>query len=420
MHTHHRTHVIRYGVVTLLVGVALYASVPVLNAAVIRTGSTYTLESDAGIEGDAYLVGEDVTTRGSATGDVLVAAGSGTITGPIGGDALLLGGTLTVTAPVAGDVRAVGGELSLSGSTTEDAILAGGTVILTDTSSVGGDLLVYADYLELNGIVAGHVEAHARSVIVRGTLTGPAEFDANESLTFTGDAQVMSETRYRAPREAVVADTVQVAGTLIYEPVPDGAEDAPDADWTGFLVRALIAIVAGVLLLVLFPRFTNAASVRALTNNGTLALIGFAVLVCTPLLTLIMLVSFVGIVPGIVILLLYLLALTVAFAFSPVLAGTMLARWLSKTDLPTVAWVSFGAFALSFITLLPFVGWLVRFLVFLVALGTVCIFAYEGLWKKRRDADTLAPGTAAGDNTTPPPSDHEADTHAAPDTPDKQ
>jgi hypothetical protein len=355
----------------------------VSEAAVVRTGAEYTLEADAAVEGDLYLVGERITTQGSTTGDVLVVASAAELGGPVGGDVLVAAGNATVVSgPVDGDFRAAAGELTLATRVAEDAIILGGNVILTDETTIGGDLLVYADYLEIAGTVNGHVEAHARSIIVHGTLLGQADFDARESFTASDKARLADTVRYSAPREGMISDAALIEGEIMFTPTDTRTSEDP-IDWWGALIGTLVSLGAGVALLLLFPAFTRRATEHALANNGSAVLVGLVASFAVPVCIVLAGITIVGAVPALALFALYGLGMMAAFALSPVLAGAILARWLKKGDGRYWAWVSLGAFTLSCITLLPIVGFLVRMLVFFVALGTLAMLAYESLWKKR-------------------------------------
>jgi len=390
------------------VACAYLGAVVVSEAAVVRTGTEYTLEADAGVQGDLYLVGERITTQGSTTGDVLVVASAAELAGPVGGDVLVAAGTATVASgPIDGDFRAAAGELTLATRVAEDAVILGGNVILTDKTTIGGDLLVYADYLEIAGTVNGHIEAHARSIIVHGTLLGQADFDARESFTASDKARFADTVRYSAPREGMISDTAIIEGEVMFTPTDTHAPE-DSIDWWGALIGALISLGAGVALLLLFPAFTRRATEHALTNNGSAVAVGLVVFFAAPVCIVLAGITVVGAVPALALFTLYGLGMMAAFALSPVLAGSILARWLKKGDGQYWAWVSLGAFTLSCITLLPIVGFLVRMLVFFVALGTLAMLAYDSLWKKRHESVAVPEATpdAGGESSGTPA--HEA------------
>ena len=390
-HSHYATRIRAIVGATGIVALCAYALTGY--AAVVRTGAVYTLEEHATIESDAYLVGESVYVAGTVDGDVFVVASNAHVTGPVGEDAFVVAGKATIQPEsVEGDLRVVAGEVTVATEVREDVIIVGGTVRITEESVIDGDFIVYADHLEVDGTVHGYIEAHARSAIVRGNILGPAAFDTRESFAVTGAARIADTLTYRAPREAAISETVNVEGTIQYEPLVREDAESGMEQWIGFLMRALIMFAGAFLLLKLFPGLTRSMTGHVLSNNGTAALTGLLILIGVPFAVLLLAITVIGLIPALVLLCLYGIGILIACALSPVLAGVILARWFKHSDEYHFGWAVIGAFALSFITLLPIVGVLVRLLVFLVALGTVYTFAYERVWKKRNDA--AAPDTS--------------------------
>jgi uncharacterized protein involved in cysteine biosynthesis len=76
-----------------------------------------------------------------------------------------------------------------------------------------------------------------------------------------------------------------------------------------------------------------------------------------------------------------------ACALAPILAGTALAMWLKKEDGQKWHWVSLGAIALALLTLVPVVGWIVRLIVFLSALGITARLIHEHVWMHRKSTE---------------------------------
>jgi cytoskeletal protein CcmA (bactofilin family) len=386
--------------VTLFVLSTSFAS-----AAVIRIGDIYTHGTDSVQEGDTYLFGDTVSVHGSSTDDLFVFAGTSDVLGPVGGDAFTVGGKVHVTSSVTGDLRAAGGEVYVMGDVEEDALLFGSTVIIGEDARIGGDLLVYAEYVEMLGTVAGNVTIRSQHVAVAGVVEGPARIEISESLELRGGARFDSGLTYRSHNELTIPTDVSVTGDVVHEPWGATEKSDNEAAWPGILFRILMSLLAGVLVLKLFPSFSREASTLVLANNGTIALTGLAVLVSVPVLALLLMATVFGIMPGTFILFAYGTGIVFAFALTPILAGTALAMWLKKEDGQQWHWVSLGATALVLLTLLPVVGWIVRLIVFLTAFGVTARILHERIWKRRKenegDTQTIEPVS------TDAPSTHE-------------
>jgi len=371
----------------LAIAVVALFGVSVAHAAVIRGGEHYVLERDSSIDGDGYFTGNELFLYGSTTGDLIALGSTVDMQGAVTDDALVLGGELNIAGNVGGDVRVAGGVVTLRGSTTEDVIAFGGTVIIDRDAHVGGNVLVYADELVVSGTVQGGLEAPwTRTTLIEGTILGPVQVSAQESVSIIGEAHLASDISYRAPREAFIPQTVTIEGELTY------LEGMPASDGfhlTGFLVKMLMGVVAAVLLMVLFPVFARRASGGALADNGLIALKGLGLMAFIPIVVFVMMLTVLGMIPALIIGIGYLLWLVVAAALAPVLAGALLARVLKREDAQNWAWASLGAITLSIIAQVAFVGWLLALIVYLAAFGTIGSLLYTQFWQRRKGETSL-------------------------------
>lgn len=370
---HHHTFIYKsLTLAVLIAGILVVTGLPqrASHAADVRTGQEYTFDNSASSTGDLYLLGKNVNVLGSVRGDLFTAGSVVTIRGPVSGDVLAAGGTVVLSAPVEGDARIAGGEVTINGTTSEDLIVAGGTVIVERGADIGGDLIAYADHLEVRGAVHGSVRIRARSAIFENSITGSADVNVSESLALSGDAHIGRTLTYSAPRKAIVSETARIDGATDFTEQQNNTHEA-GLDWMGLLVSALVAFVSGITLFKLFPRITRSIVEHTLSNNGTDALVGAGILFGTPIVLVVLMLTVLGFIPALAVFALYGLGMITAFAASPILAGTIVARWMKRGDGYSAAWISFGAFMLSFITLMPVIGALVRFVAFLALFGTV-------------------------------------------------
>ena len=126
----------------------------------------------------------------------------------------------------------------------------------------------------------------------------------------------------------------------------------------------------------------EAALIRSPRKLSILALIGFALLIATPMLVILLMVSFVGIGVALLLLALYLLLIMLSYVYAGLIAGSVLLRLVTKKTSATWKAAILGMFALYLLTLIPFVGGLVAFVLMLVAAGALFRIAYRFAWKR--------------------------------------
>jgi cytoskeletal protein CcmA (bactofilin family) len=359
------------------------------HAMVVRAGESYTLDSYATLEDDLYVVGENVTSAGTTTGDFLALGSYVEQSGVVSDDVFILGGNVVVTGTVGGDLRIVGGKVYLNGHVTEDVVLAGGTVTIGKDAVIDGDLFVMADYLVLEGTVHGLVEMKARVAELQGTIGKDVRAGVWEALSLTKNAVVEGSLTYHAPREAFISETASVKGNVEFVQV-DRTASEKSIDLYGLLFYILLTVVGAVAFALFFPSQARTMTTKALSDgSGMRMLKGFFLFIAWPLASLLLIVTILGAIPGIILLGTFGTVFFVAMAFTPVLAGVFLARWMKKEkDELSPLWASLGAVSITLIAYLPVFGWIIRFLILLLAFYTVSHMLYEGVWVTRKKGVT--------------------------------
>lgn len=354
------------------------------DAAVLRAGNEYEHPGDTTLDDDLYVAARDVTIAGTTTGDILTAGASVTLRGDVGADIAAAGGTVHVEGTVGGDARLVGGEVYVEGTVTEDLLVFGGTIALSEDATVEGDVLIFGDYVVLEGTVRGSVEVRARVVELRGTIEGETTVHARESLTIQDGSSLAGSLNYRAPREAFITDQAQVNGQVSFTQTERDQPTAGEMTVVGFVLRFLMVFVAAALLLLLIPSWAHAGTNVARERTGTMLAWGFAAIVLTPIAGVLLLVTVLGFFPGVAVLALYTAGLALAQAMVPIFAALLLSQWFTKEATISYPYIALGALVLCLIGLVPVLGPLVLILLFVLMFGTLAVRLYEVLIPFRR------------------------------------
>lgn len=342
---------------------------------------------------NAYLVGTDITVVAPLAGDVLAAGGTVTANAPISGDAMLAGGTVDVEKPVAGDVRIVGGQITVNAPVGGDLIIAGANVTASTSAK---DTRIAAGTVKLTG-AAGPVIIYGSDVTLSGEFTNDVTVEASDRITVEDGTHIHGALRYNAPEQIAVPSSARIEGGSIYVgsssflPSTEEAHTFAIAGATILFVVHLIAvlILAG-LLAGLFPHFTERVAERSLADRSPggfvlLALLGFGILVATPVLILILVFSFVGIGVALILIALYALFVMLAYVYAGVLAGAALSRGLLKRHVITWKEAVLGMLVLYIIGIIPVLGLLVKLVLMMVAGGAIASIAYAFAFRRSQD-----------------------------------
>ncbi len=294
---------------------------------VFLLGQSYTLASGETLDGSLAVVGGNVVIEEGATvnGDVVVVGGNLKINGDVNGDAAIIGGNLSVSAEVDGDVVIVGGQAVL----TETAVVDG------NVSSIGGQV-----EKEPGAEVTGTITNNAPPVDVPDVPTAPNVPNAPE---------VPSKPDFNVNFNPLW-DMLSVIGNAL-----------------------AVAAIGMLLTLFLQPQLDRVAD--AVVRQPVLAgSFGLLAVVVTPLAIILMIVTLILIPVAILVALL----LPLAWLFGMIALGQEVGERFTKAInqiWSPVLSTGFGTFLLvlvtGFIGLIPCVGWLIAFLVALLALGGV-------------------------------------------------
>jgi len=316
----------------------------------------------ATIDGDFVAAGQRIIVDGEVTGDIIGAAQEIEIRGAVGDDVRASGQYIHITAPVAGHIVAAGQSVTVDQDVGDWAWLAGSTVALQ--GSVGGDLKILAQATDINSEIDGSVE-----------VTG-------DELRLGPNAVVHGQVRWRSENEAEINPGAQIDGDFIHEPLPDYADELDSGGGIVFTLGLIIAVVAFFLL---FSHPLRTSADRIAAHPGISLVLGFVVLVSTPILVLILLISGFGAWLGLAILGVYFAVLLIG-----VLAGLFAVSDLALRRLrPNPAiWHALAAIivtivAVGLLTNVPYLGAITVLLIWLLGVGSICWLSWVVLHRGR-------------------------------------
>lgn len=349
-----------------------------------------------------YLTGSDVSIAAPLDADLFALGGTLTTSAPIGGDVLLAGGRVDVRKSVNGDVRAVAGELLVDGDVGGDLVAAAG--ILT-ASTTAKEMHLAGGTVRVAG-AGGDVTAYGADIYLSGTILGNVTVFASDKLFIADGTRIQGALKYDAPQQVLVPESATVAGGVIYTGsssfLPTN-EEAKRFAIAGagvlMLVRIVSVVIAAGLVAGLFPRVTSMVADRVLgqvpRRSILFALLGFGVIVATPVLIIFLLVSFVGFVVALLLAALYVLMLLLAYLYAGIMAGSALSRALMKRDHITWRTAVLGTLALYLVALVPVLGPLVVAFLVSASLGALIAATYHAAFgvAKEEDIEVLAEET---------------------------
>lgn len=345
--------------------------------------------------GNTYLAGVDVTITAAVPSDLLAVAGTLNILAPVAEDAFLAGATLDIGSPVEGDLRAAGGRIIVKEAISGDAVIGAGA--LTLLGPVEGETRIAAAQVRMLGGSGGAVTVYGGDILLAGEFNGDVEVLASDRLTIGEGTVIRGTLSYNAPQalsvpeSAVVEGGVVYTGTASYLPTLEEARTFAVAGAGVLLLVKILSVLVLVSVVVgLFPEASDRTVARILRPSADRFvlsfLLGFALMVATPVLMVLLVLSFVGIGLALLLAALYVVALVAAYAAAAVALGTALRRFIFKGRVVTWLNACAGAFVLQLLGMIPVLGSLLVFVAITTALGAIGVLAYRHAFTRNNNS----------------------------------
>lgn len=357
----------------------LFLIVTLLLAAPLIAGAQEASLTTA--RGNLYAAGPGIDISENVPNDIVAAGGQLTVTGSAGGGILAAGGEIMMSGRVNGDARMAGGNITIAGDIGGEAVIGAGKLHLLRNARIGSELMAAAGELILDGTINGRARAAGGRVRINGTINGDTDIKAGE-IVIGERAVINGDLRYESPREAVIEQGAVIKGEKKFtqkEVTPTGEKIAQTAVAL-WLLKVIAVMAAALAIYYLLREQTLTVTALALDRFGSELVRGFIVLIVIPALILLLFITMIGWLLGLLGLFFY-----IAFVIlSSVLGALVFTRWSSGyvfRKKPSFSWpaILLGVLIYQVIGLIPFIGWIFKFVFFLSSLGALSHMTYNSL-----------------------------------------
>ncbi len=328
---------------------------------------------------DLYSAGGLLNVKNDVNGDLVAGGGSVYVDGNISQDVMMGGGDVTLNGEIGDDVRVIGGSLKVDATIKGDLIAAGGDVNITDDTFVGGDMNLAAGNIVAGGEVNGDLRVAVGAIYLNTDVKGDAILANFDSIKFGPGARIQGNLSYRAHEPLEIPEGV-VQGEVIFKEIqtPHVEESVP-AIIAGFSLYSFLAtLFFGLFMIWLFRHYVTHTANTAYESTLKSLGIGFLILLLTPIVALVFLITTIGVPVALVLIAMWAVFLYVGKIMAAMLIGFKVVRVNSKSSFGRV----FGSFALgaliyTLVGMVPVVGWVINFLIVLIALGSMASYESE-------------------------------------------
>lgn len=360
----------------------ILVSIPVFAEAgpIIRSGEAVSVDATQVLKGDFYSFASKVTISGPAEDDVYVGGGTITVTAPVAKDLTILGGVAQIHGDIGDDLRVVGGEVTLGEVAVKgDVVVLGGTLTVLSGAKIEGDIIFMGGDLVIEGDVLGGIHGTSENIRINGNVDGDIEYTATKSFTLGDKANVKGTIQYKSVDDIKRGTNAQVGGEIQKIKVaPQSTKDVLKVYF--FFISVLLFSALSFYLLARQYVFSLMYAIEK--SPAVSGLVGLGMFLALPFVSMLLLVSAVGILGGVTLFVLYALLLLVATALSGIMVGYFAQRIVTQKTVMALSTVCGGVVLFSFMSLVPFVGGIVLFGCVMVTLGALGLKIYHKLRTK--------------------------------------
>jgi len=328
---------------------------------------------------DYFAIGRSVEISGTVNGDVYAFGGQVLVDGKVNGDLITAGGTVRVSGEVTQDLRAGGGQVTISGKIGRNITVGGGNVEIIEGATIAGSAVIGGGNVSLAAPIGSNVKIGAGNLTISNKINGDLDA-AVSSIRLTSKSEIVGNLTYWSNNQASIDKEAKVIGTVTKKAPPKAPETNAGRVVRGVagfnifssLVGLVSSFIIGLLLISLFPKYTEAA-VNTLRKRPWVSLgFGFLALILTPIIFVVLLITVLGIPLAFNLLGFYLITIYLTRLFTILWAGrAIFERTGNKTH--EIWALIIGLVIYYLLGLVPIVGGIVTFLVVISGLGTAIL-----------------------------------------------
>ena len=339
-------------------------------------------------EGDAAYAAPRVAIPGRIGGDVMILADQADIGGEVGDDARVMASRFHQDGAVGGELAVAARQVDIDGQIGDDLYVAADDVRLGGNARVGQDARIFGQDVLIKGRIDRNLDVSGETVALAAEIGGDVRIHAR-NIVFGPGVKIEGKLTWSSPNEPEVPEDTVIRG---------GVEGAVDRTWrregmwswaspfrnassaamfaseaAGRLMVALSAFAIGLILVLLTPHYSDRVFATVRERWAVSFGWGFLLLVLTPFVALLLMLTFIGIPLGFLLLLSIPLLCLCGYAAGAAGLGSIVLR--GHTVGQRLIALAAGLAALTALAFVPFVGWLFGTIAVMLGLGAMAVAA---------------------------------------------
>ena len=377
-------------VALVLLGLCAVLALPqAASASEFRRGQSVEVREGETIKGDIFLFGDRVRIEGTVDGDVYAFSHDVAVNGHVTGDVIAFAHTLRIGGRVDGNIRAAVNTLTVTGSVGKNALTFAEYTNLDSAGKIGGSITAFVESLNVEGKLGRDILVYSKHLGVSGTVGGGIQAKGG-TLSIGATGEVDGPVRFEGETSPEVSPGAKLASPVEYKKWEHKRSYRDGSYYIWQVIWSAAYILFGLVLFALMPKFSQEA-VKSAEQYGAAAGLGVLVGLALPIAAAIACFTVVGLFIGVSAFFLWYGALY----FGQVIVGALVGQWIMGRT--SELWPLIGRMALGFVvlrlcTMIPHVGFWVKYGAAFWGIGAISLAVY------RRLQPVIAPGMPS-----PPP-----------------
>jgi cytoskeletal protein CcmA (bactofilin family) len=361
-------------IVLIMIALFVFSLAAPAGAYEVKSGDMVMIP-EGKIQGPLFLAGESLVLNADVDGDVFAAGQNITINGRVNGDLLAAGRSVRINGDITGDIRCAGADIDFRGELGQSFTAFANEVRLLEGSRVNKDLLIFASSAALSGVVDRQVLGSGGTISLNGPIGSDVRFWSVENLKVGPSGSIAGKLHYGSPNQASVSPEAKITGATEWEQIESARRESPrpaGVNWVFQLVWFIAGVLVWGMFALIFPRIWAGLSQNTLQTPWSALGWGFLFLLVTPLASLLLLITVVGIPLS-----LSMMAAYAALLYAgKIIAGDAVGRYLARRfswegRIHSIFPFMIGFAGLILLGKIPVVGFLISIVAASIAIGAV-------------------------------------------------
>ena len=312
--------------------------------------------------------GNNVKLEDTINGDSAIAGNIIDMIGNIDGIGFIAGETVNVKGSLEYGFMA-GNNITVDGVISKNIYAAGNIITFTKNASIGRDIFLAGNEVVLNGNLDRNISISATRVVLEDNLTINGNIKINaSSIVVKNGANIKGELSYNEDINKDISNTANIGKITTYKIEKNSSFNVKD-----LLQSTLNMIIVFLVITIIIPKSLEKSeniyneSNKYAKNIG----IGALLLICVPLISLLLILSNIGISLGIILGLIYGICIYLSYIVSGFILGNLLLGKVMKLNTNKYLSGIIGIIIIKIVSIIPIFGVIISILALLLGLGTI-------------------------------------------------